>query len=82
MARHEPFNFKSKDELAAKIETLGLSLPLSDNIPVLFQKYDLVGRAIPNRLAVHPMEGFDSQPDGSPDELAFRRYSKFWQYQG
>jgi 2,4-dienoyl-CoA reductase-like NADH-dependent reductase (Old Yellow Enzyme family) len=77
MAKHEPFNFKSKNELAAKIEALGLSLPLSDDIPVLFQKYDFFGRAIPNRLAVHPMEGFDSQPDGSPDELALRRYQRF-----
>ena len=77
MVKHEPFNFKSKDELAAKIESLGLSLPLSDEIPVLFQKYDFGGRVIPNRLAVHPMEGFDSQPDGSPDELAFRRYQRF-----
>jgi len=77
MAKHEAFAFKSKDELAAKIETLDLSLPLSDDIPVLFQKYNLDGRTIPNRLAVHPMEGFDSLPDGSPDDLAFRRYGRF-----
>jgi len=77
MAKHEPFNFKSREELAAKIESLGFSLPLRDDISVLFQKYDLGGRAIPNRLAVHPMEGFDSRPDGNPDELAFRRYKRF-----
>ncbi|HDR17129.1 MAG TPA: hypothetical protein ENN79_16915, partial [Desulfobacteraceae bacterium] len=63
--------------MAAKSEALRLPLPLSDDISVLFQKYDFGGRAIPNRLAVHPMEGFDSQPDGSPDELAFRRYHRF-----
>ena len=77
MAEHESFNFKSRDELASKIKALGLSLPLSDNISVLFQKFDFSGRTIPNRLAVHPMEGFDSQPDGSPGELAFRRYGRF-----
>ena len=77
MAKHEPFNFKSKDDLAEKIVTLGLSLPLSDDIPVLFQRYDSDGRVIPNRMAVHPMEGFDSRPDGSPDELAFRRYQRY-----
>jgi len=77
MAEHESFNFKSRDELASKIKALGLSLSLSDNISVLFQKFDFSGRTIPNRLAVHPMEGFDSQPDGSPGELAFRRYGRF-----
>lgn len=77
VTKHEVFNFKSKEQLAGKIETLGLSLPLSDDISVLFQKYNLDGRTIPNRLAVHPMEGFDSLPDGSPDDLAFRRYRRF-----
>jgi 2,4-dienoyl-CoA reductase (NADPH2) len=77
MAKHESFNFKSIDDLAAKIVALGLSLTLSDDLPVLFQKYDFKGKTIPNRLAVHPMEGFDSQPDGSPGELAFRRYQRF-----
>lgn len=28
----------------------------------------------PNRIAYQPMEGNDAEPDGSPGELAFRRY--------
>jgi hypothetical protein len=30
MSQHEPFNFKSLEELKAKINRLGANLPLSD----------------------------------------------------
>jgi 2,4-dienoyl-CoA reductase-like NADH-dependent reductase (Old Yellow Enzyme family) len=30
-----------------------------------------------NSLAIHPMEGCDGNPDGTPGELTFRRYKRF-----
>lgn len=34
------------------------------------------GFVAPNRIVYQPMEGNDAEPDGSPGELAFRRYSE------
>lgn len=45
----------------------------------------LLGRKVPlgngitlgNSMAIHPMEGCDSDLDGNPDELTWRRYERF-----
>jgi 2,4-dienoyl-CoA reductase (NADPH2) len=57
--------------------SLGIDLPFQDYIGLLFEPFDLHGRRISNRLAVHPMEGFDGEADGSPAVLTFRRYRRF-----
>ncbi len=77
MAKHEKFRFKSTDELIAKSQELGISLPWSESFAGLLQPAQIQGISVPNRLAVQPMEGFDSEPDGSPGELAFRRYGRY-----
>jgi 2,4-dienoyl-CoA reductase (NADPH2) len=74
---HERFRFKSKEEVLQKALDLGFELPFSDDIsplltPVLFEKF-----TIPNRLVVQPMEGYDSEYDGSPSELTRRRYLRY-----
>ena len=75
--KHARFKFKDKDALLKKAEELGIDLPFSDDIQILFEPVKINGKRTPNRLAVHPMEGFDSEPDGSPGELSFRRYRRF-----
>ena len=35
------------------------------------------GRRVGNAMAIHPMEGCDSTPDGRPGELTWRRYQRF-----
>jgi 2,4-dienoyl-CoA reductase-like NADH-dependent reductase (Old Yellow Enzyme family) len=35
------------------------------------------GKTIPNRFCIHPMEGWDGTPDGSPSELTLRRWRNF-----
>ncbi len=77
MAEHERFHYRDPDELRADIEGLGLDLPLEDDIDVLFEPVDFGPLPVPNRLAVHPMEGCDARPDGNPSELIFRRYRRF-----
>jgi 2,4-dienoyl-CoA reductase-like NADH-dependent reductase (Old Yellow Enzyme family) len=41
------------------------------------QPTEIAGRKVPNRLAVHPMEGCDAEDDGGPGKLTLRRYRRF-----
>ena len=51
----------------AKLETEGaLTLPLVR-----------AGFSLPNRLALHPMEGWDGTPDGAPTDATLRRWGNF-----
>ncbi len=77
MSQHARFKFKDKEALLKKAEELCIDLPFSDDIQILFESVTFNGKQTPNRFAVHPMEGFDSEPDGSPGELSFRRYCRF-----
>ncbi len=77
MAKHEKFRFKSADELRAKSRELGIELPWSDSVDLLLQPAVIQGIRVPNRLTVQPMEGFDSDENGMPGELAFRRYGRY-----
>ena len=43
---------------------------------ILGSSYTVGTHVIQNRLAIHPMEGRDSNEDGSPGELAVRRYKR------
>ena len=51
-------------------ELLGAAGPLG-------QPFELGDRRIGNRFAVHPMEGWDSMPDGLPSERTLRRWHNF-----
>jgi len=77
MSKHEPFRFKSAEELLKKAEELGITLPLQKSLDPLFEPLRLGEKNIPNRLVVQPMEGFDANPDGSPGELTLRRYTRY-----
>lgn len=77
MSAHEKFNFQTLDEVKAKASELGVDLAFSDDLSPLFQPKQVGGRTAPNSMAVLPMEGCDSNPDGSPSELVERRYLRF-----
>ncbi|MBN8217651.1 MAG: NADH:flavin oxidoreductase [Spirochaetes bacterium] len=63
------------DHLASK---LAVSIPHQEDVSVLFESVPLPGGlTLPNRFVVHPMEGFDADPSGTPSELAFRRYRRY-----
>ncbi len=68
---------KTQDELFAMAAAAGVALPWSDDTSVLCEPWAGLARPLPNRMIVHPMEGFDSTDDGGPSELAFRRYHRF-----
>ncbi|MEA5016558.1 MAG: NADH:flavin oxidoreductase [Candidatus Limiplasma sp.] len=77
MAAHEKFTFSSLDELRAKIAALGVDIALTQDISPLKQPVKVGHLTAPNAMAVLPMEGCDSQADGSPSELVERRYLRF-----
>lgn len=74
---HERFKYKTQEDLIKKSKDLGFDLPYSDDITPLFKTYQLARFSIANRLVVQPMEGYDSENDGSPSELSIRRYMRY-----
>lgn len=74
---HERFGFKSKGEILQKALDLGFELPFSDDISSLFTTATIEGLSVSNRLVVQPMEGYDSENDGSPSALTKRRYLRY-----
>lgn len=76
-SEHGRFDFDSWDDVETELDELGLHLPYSDDLTVFGDSYEMGELTIPNRLAIHPMKGFDGQEDGSPDTLTARRYRRF-----
>ena len=74
MASHERFNFKSLEEIRRKSRDLNLKLEYSDDLSPLARPAQIGKKTAPNRIAIHPMEGCDSLPDGGPSDLVKRRY--------
>lgn len=78
MFTHEKFHYQSIDALRADIARMGLDIPIAEApATVLGAPLVIDGRSVPNRLAIHPMEGCDGTADGKPGELTFRRYERF-----
>lgn len=77
MATHETFAFRTLEELKAKTESLGITIPISNDWSSLARQVKVGNLLAPNAMAVLPMEGCDSQVDGSPTELVERRYQRF-----
>lgn len=77
MAAFEKFNFKSLEELMTRIGELGLDISFSEDLSPLSKPVAIKSRVSENSMAVLPMEGCDSERDGSPSELVERRYKRF-----
>jgi 2,4-dienoyl-CoA reductase-like NADH-dependent reductase (Old Yellow Enzyme family) len=71
------FKYKSVADLEAEGARLGLDLRFSDDLAPTFAPLTVGAREIGNRWCVHPMEGCDGEPDGTPGALTFRRYTRF-----
>lgn len=70
---HEPFKLGSIDEVSAAFGELGLDLKIEADTSALLAPT----AGAPNAMCIQPMEGCDSEPDGSPGELTRRRYLRF-----
>lgn len=72
---HEKFHYKSIDDVREKVEQLGIRLPLAASTDVLKEKLRINEHVTwENRLGIAPMEGADSQADGSPSAMTEQRY--------
>ncbi|MFH1740550.1 MAG: NAD(P)-binding protein, partial [bacterium] len=77
MGKHERFHLASLSQLRDNIDQLNLDLPVEKNLSILTEPLEAGPLRLPNRLAVHPMEGCDGTPEGAPSDLVFRRYRRF-----
>ncbi len=74
MAAHEKFNFKTLDDVRKKLRELNVTMDLREDLSPLARRVTVGTKTAPNSFAVLPMEGCDSEADGSPGELVRRRY--------
>lgn len=77
MSEHQKFSFATLEEVRKKAEELGIDMDFSEDLSPLFKSRKVGSKTAPNSMAVLPMEGCDSNPDGSPSELVRRRYIRF-----
>jgi NADPH-dependent glutamate synthase beta subunit-like oxidoreductase/2,4-dienoyl-CoA reductase-like NADH-dependent reductase (Old Yellow Enzyme family) len=77
MSEHQRFAYRSLAELGAEIARLGVGIPLQEGVGILAEPVTVGRFRLPNRFAVHPMEGFDSDTKGAPGPLSFRRYRRY-----
>ena len=84
MATHYPKigRLESAGALRDHWAQLGWRIPVDDRPAVgtaspLHQPFLLAGRPVGNRWCIHPMEGWDGHPDGSPSDRTLRRWQRF-----
>lgn len=77
MSANYKYTYKTTDDLRAAADALGVGIPVSDDISPLSKSVKIRGITTKNSLAVHPMEGFDGDANGTPSELTVRRYERF-----
>lgn len=71
------FHYKTLDELRTQIDKEQVDIKLSDDVSALAHPVRVGSRVAANSLAILPMEGCDSQQDGSPSDMTRRRYLRF-----
>ncbi|MCE5251070.1 NADH:flavin oxidoreductase, partial [bacterium] len=77
MQGNRRFSWSSLKELQGTLANMNIHIPLSEELDILGEPLTLGKTMIPNRIAIHPMEGCDGTPEGKPDDLTFRRYERF-----
>jgi 2,4-dienoyl-CoA reductase-like NADH-dependent reductase (Old Yellow Enzyme family) len=79
MAPHQRFNFDSLESIRCKCAALGIPLDFDEDLSPLGRPVRVGDKTAPNAIAILPLEGCDSNPDGSPSELVERRYTRLAQ---
>lgn len=73
---------RAPEKFRARLKELELPIDLEDTIETapdspLAQPMEVDGFNVGNRFVIHPMEGWDAEPDGRPSELVERRWRNF-----
>lgn len=66
-----------KQNILEEMHKQGLTLPYSENLSSYKTPLSLYGKTIDNRIGIQPLEGFDSDIQGSPTDMVRRRYLRF-----
>ncbi len=77
MAEHEKFHYETLCQLQEKIKELNVPIETTEDLSPLHEQVRVGNKFAPNAFAVLPMEGCDSELDGTPSELTQRRYLRF-----
>jgi NADPH2 dehydrogenase len=82
LAIHRVASFKTVAAFKQHLAKLPIPMECDDTVLAgpdspLAQPISVAGLRIGNRFAVHPMEGWDGEPDGRPSPLTLRRWQAF-----
>ena len=77
-------SFRTADAFAAHLERSAIALPFDPSLDSpettpLGRPLQVLGRTVPNRFAILPMEGWDGTDAGAPSDLTRRRWQRFGQ---
>ncbi len=70
----QPFRFENVGQLCEASAQLGMELPYQADSKVLGTPIKIGDKTVKNRILIQPIEGFDSNADGSPSERSVARY--------
>ena len=70
------FNYKSLEDLKNDIKKRKVNIKTCEDFSYLAKKVKIGNRICSNSFAYLPMEGCDSNRDGSPSDLVIRRYKR------
>ena len=65
------------EDLKGLAAQLKVDIDAQEDVSILAQPVRAGSLLVPSSLAIHPMEGADSNADGNPGELTLRRYQRF-----
>jgi 2,4-dienoyl-CoA reductase-like NADH-dependent reductase (Old Yellow Enzyme family) len=71
------FDYKSVDQISEDCNRRKLSVYFAQNTDILYERFEIGGRELGNRLAILPMEGSDGTEAGKPGEFTFHRWKRF-----
>ena len=74
---YSKFNFKLRQEIEQFCKENKINIGFSDDLSVLKKQVKIGNKVAVNSLGIHPMEGCDSEKDGSGSDLTIRRYERF-----
>lgn len=74
---HKKFSYRTKEDLLAEAERVGVELTYADDVSILLKPTVLCGKPLANRIVIQPLEGCDAEESGAPGELTRRRYQRF-----
>lgn len=71
------FHYQTEKDFLDEVEKLKIDIPFTNDLTPLVKTVAIGSKTAPNSFAVLPMEGCDSNMDGSPSDLTLRRYQRF-----